>query len=135
VSIPAVTRCIADGELAAAFVSDGRPVGCVRVSRLDATTAELGLLAAARDATGSGVGRALVAFAEDAARDRGAVTMRLELLVPRDGVHPAKVRLHRWYSRRGYRVIGRADFAVGYPDTAPRLAVPCDLLTYSKPLG
>jgi GNAT superfamily N-acetyltransferase len=134
VSVASVGRLIERGELAAAY-DDGRPLGCVRIARIDAHTGELGLLAAAPEATGRGVGRALVGFAEETARGRGAGAMRLELLVPRDGVHPAKERLQAWYTRLGYRVTGRDDFAVAYPDAAPWLVVPCDLLTYSKPLG
>ena len=121
-------------EIAAAYAGD-RPVGCVRVTRPDAATGEFGLLAVARDATGRGAGRALVAFAEVAARADGARVMRLELLVPRDGTHPAKVRLHEWYSRLGYRVARRGDFAAAYPEAALWLAVPCDLVGYEKPLS
>ena len=47
---------VASGELAAAR-EDGRVVGCIRVTSLDAQTAELGLLAVAGERTGSGVGR------------------------------------------------------------------------------
>jgi GNAT superfamily N-acetyltransferase len=129
VTAEAITRCIERGELAAAY-ENGRVVGCVRV-----LPAELGLLAAAPDAGGRGVGRALVAFAEETARERGARVMRLELLVPRDGMHPAKERLHSWYSRLGYRVVGRGDFAAAHPDAGPWLAVACDELRYEKPLG
>jgi GNAT superfamily N-acetyltransferase len=134
VSAAAVARCVARGELAAAY-EDGRPVGCVRVSRVDAVTGELGLLATARGAIGRGVGRALVRFAEETARARGARVMRLELLVPRHAAHPAKAWLHEWYSRLGYRVIGREDFATAYAEVGPWLAVPCDLVSYEKALG
>jgi GNAT superfamily N-acetyltransferase len=134
ITAPELAECVARREFAAAFDED-RPVGCVRVTLPDAATGELGVLAVARDATGRGVGQALVDFAEAAARERGATVMRLELLVPRDGAHPAKVRLHAWYSRLGYRVVARGDFAAGYPEAALWLAVPCDLLAYAKPLG
>jgi GNAT superfamily N-acetyltransferase len=120
---------IARREIAAAW-DDDRPVGCVRT-----TTGEFGVLAVARDAAGRGVGQALVDFAEATGRERGATVMRLELLVPREGTHPAKVRLHAWYSRLGYRPVRRDDFAVGYPEAARWLAVPCDLVEYEKPLG
>jgi GNAT superfamily N-acetyltransferase len=120
---------IARREIAAACDGE-RPVGCVRT-----TPGEFGLLAVARDATGRGVGRALVDFAEAAARAGGAKVMRLELLVPREGTHPAKERLHAWYSRLGYRAVRRDDFAVAYPEAALWLAVPCDLVGYEKPLG
>ncbi len=129
VTATAIARCIARGELAAAH-ADARVVGCVRV-----LPGELGLLAVAPDATGRGVGGALVAFAEETARARGADAMRLELLVPRVGTHPAKERLHKWYTRLGYRVVGRAEFGSAYPEIAPRLGVPCDLVVYEKSLG
>jgi predicted N-acetyltransferase YhbS len=124
---------VAAGELAAAR-EDGRVVGCVRVTSLDRRTAELGLLAVAAERSGSGVGSALLAFAHDLARGRGHTAMRLTLLVPRDGSHPFKVRLDGWYRRQGYRVIGRADFAVTHPEPARLLLIPCDLLTFERPL-
>jgi GNAT superfamily N-acetyltransferase len=120
ISAEALREIAACGELAVAR-RDGAVVGCVRVS-----DGELGLLAVAPSAHGSGVGRALVAFAEE--RNRGAGSMRLELLVPRTGGHPFKHRLHAWYSRLGYRVVGRRDADFG------GLAVPCELLVYEKPL-
>jgi GNAT superfamily N-acetyltransferase len=137
------TRRIADadlralaaaGQLAAAR-EDGRVVGCVRVTSLDPRTAELGLLAAAGESVGSGVGRALMAFAHDLARERGHTAVRLTLLVPREGSHPFKVRLEDWYRRQGYRVLGRADFAATHPEPAALLAVACDLVTFERALG
>lgn len=125
---------IAAGELAAAR-ADGRVVGCVRVTSLDPRIAELGLLAVAGQRSGSGVGRALMAFAHDVARGRGHTTMRLTLLVPRNGSHPFKVRLDDWYRRQGYRVVGRADFAVTHPEPARLLLAPCDLVTFERALG
>ncbi|WP_051324706.1 GNAT family N-acetyltransferase [Candidatus Solirubrobacter pratensis] len=111
---------------------DGELAGSVRVRQLDAQTAELGILSAARD--GSGAGRELVARAEDWARGRGLTGMRLQLLVPREGTHPFKQRLHDWYRRLGYRVIGRRDFAEVLPEPATYLLAPCDLVDYEKAL-
>ena len=110
---------------------DGELAGCVRVHALDAGTGELGLLTAAR--VDSGVGRELIALAEAWARDNGHTRMRLQLLVPREGTHPFKQRLHGWYARLGYRVIGREDFAAAVPYADPT-AVPCDLVNYEKAL-
>lgn len=110
---------------------DGEIAGCVRVHALDAATAELGLLTAAR--AGSGVGGELIGLAEGWAKARGLARMRLQLLVPREGTHPFKLRLHRWYTRLGYRVIGREDFAVAVPHAAPTTE-PCDLVNYEKAL-
>jgi GNAT superfamily N-acetyltransferase len=125
---------VASGELAAAR-EDGRVVGCVRVSSLDPRTAELGLLAVAGERTGSGVGRALMAFAHDLAREGGHTAMRLTLLVPQEGSHPFKVRLDEWYRRQGYRTVGRADFAATHPEPAAFLVVACDLVSFERPLG
>ena len=124
----------AAGELAAAR-EDGRVVGCVRVTSLDPRTGELGLLAVAGERSGSGVGRALMAFAHDLARGRGHKAMRLTLLVPQEGSHPFKVRLDDWYRRQGYRVVGRADFATTHPEPARLLVAPCDLVTFERALG
>jgi GNAT superfamily N-acetyltransferase len=125
---------VAAGELAAAR-EDGRVAGCVRVTSLDPRTAELGLLAVAGERTGSGVGRALMAFAHDLARERGHTAMRLTLLVPKEGSHPFKVRLDAWYRRQGYRLVGRADFAASHAEPAAFLVVACDLVTFERPLG
>jgi hypothetical protein len=61
--------------------------------------------------------------------------MRLTLLVPRVGTHPFKARLHEWYTRLGYRVVGRRDFADYLPESAALLTTPCDLVEYEKPLA
>ena len=134
ISVDEVRALVAAGELAAAR-EDGRVVGCVRVTSLDAGTAELGLLAVAGERTGSGVGRALMDFAHDLARGRGHTAMRLTLLVPKEGSHPFKVRLDGWYRRQGYRIVGRADFAATHPEPARFLVVPCDLVTFERALG
>jgi GNAT superfamily N-acetyltransferase len=115
---------IAGGEIAVAYGS--RPLGCVRVRQVEPGVAELGLLAVDPDHQGAGVGRALVDFAERHARQLGATAMRLELLVPRDGAHPHKDRLDSWYSRRGYRPIGRRAVETS--------AVPCEFVVYERPL-
>jgi GNAT superfamily N-acetyltransferase len=111
---------------------DGELAGCVRVHALDAATGELGLLSAAR--RDSGVGSELVTLAEAWAHDRGLARMRLQLLVPRTGTHPFKERLDAWYSRLGYRVIARHDFADEWPEPARLLTAPCDLVVYEKAL-
>ena len=54
--------------------------------------------------------------------------MELELLIPRGAPHPKKVRLHGWYTRLGYRQIGRRDF------DEPGLLRPADLVVYRKNL-
>jgi GNAT superfamily N-acetyltransferase len=121
----AVERLVAAGEIAVAW-RDGRPVGCVRIRRLPDGAGMFGMLSVAPDAHGRGLGRALIAFAEAAFPD--AEEMELELLIPRGAPHPAKVRLHEWYSRLGYERVGRRDF------DEPLLAGPADLWVYRKRL-
>jgi predicted N-acetyltransferase YhbS len=124
---------VASGDLAAAR-EDGRVVGCVRVTSLDARTAELGLLSVAPERGGGGVGRALMDFAHDLARERGHTTMRLLLLVPREGAHTFKDRLEAWYTRQGYGVVGSQDFAEYAPEPARDLLVGCDVVAFERPL-
>jgi len=124
---------IANGEIAVAW-RDGTVAGCIRTFMRAPDRGEFGQLAVDPPAEGAGIGRALIEFAEAACRERGAGEMGLELLVPRDGTHPAKERLHAWYSRLGYRIAGREDFAAAYPEVAELLAVRCDLRSYRKRL-
>jgi GNAT superfamily N-acetyltransferase len=125
-----VAELVAAGELAAAY-RNGQLVGVVRVA---ADGAEFGLLAAAPEHRGAGVGRALVDFAEDRGRERGAPVMRLELLVPREFRHPGKQFLQAWYGRRGYHLVGTTSVAAAHPQFAALLATPCDVERYEKPL-
>jgi len=129
-----IAGLIRGGEMLVGTV-DGRVVGCARLRTLDPSTAELGFISAAPDAWGSGVGRRVVHAAEHLARSRGATTMRLELLVPRDGVHPVKERLRAWYERLGYEVVRRAPVEEIAAHVAPVLATPCEFLVFRKSLG
>jgi GNAT superfamily N-acetyltransferase len=121
------------GELAVARI-DGQPVGVVRLQRLDDGLGEFGMLVASPAHRGIGIGRRLVAFAEDWARGRHLSRMQLEVLVPRGWTHPAKEFLRVWYTRIGYRHVrtGRLDEA--YPALQPQLATPCDFTIYHKQL-
>jgi predicted N-acetyltransferase YhbS len=123
-ALESIEALIARGEVAVAR-DDGEVIGSVRVLRLDEQTAELGMLSVAPEAFGTGTGRTLLTFAEQACDTE---FMQLELLVPRGAPHPDKVRLHEWYSRLGYREISRRNF-----DEA-LLAGPADLVTYGKSL-
>jgi GNAT superfamily N-acetyltransferase len=112
----------------------GRIAGSVRVHDVADDASELGMLVAAPDQRGTGVGRALVAFAERHSRERGLRAIQLELLVPRGWRHPSKEFLKSWYGRRGYRLIHTGSIDDAYPHLAPLLATPCDLTVYEKPL-
>ena len=127
-----IDAAVRAGEMLVETV-DERVVGCVRVRALHDATWEIGLVSADPAAWGSGVGRDLVRAAEHRARSRGATTIRLTLLVPRESVHAAKERLRKWYTRLGYVVVGSVPFEDALPHAAPHLTAPCDLLLFTKP--
>jgi GNAT superfamily N-acetyltransferase len=121
------------GELSLARL-DGQLAGAVRMRRLDPGLAELGMLVASPEYRGIGIGGALVAFAEDWARQQGISRMQLELLAPRTWTHPVKEFLRGWYTRLGYRQIRTARLADAYPALQSRLATQCDFAIYHKNL-
>jgi GNAT superfamily N-acetyltransferase len=113
---------------------DGRIAGSVRIHDVADDASEFGMLVAAPERRGTGVGRALVDFAEGHSRERGLRAIQLELLVPRRWRHPNKEFLKAWYARRGYRLIRTGHIGGAHPHLAPLLATPCDLAVYEKPL-
>jgi GNAT superfamily N-acetyltransferase len=123
------------GEGMLAAIVDGRPVGCAYVRPLDPETADLGMVSVEPNRWGEGVGHELVRSAEELIRTRGATTVQLELLVPKEWVHPEKERLRAWYTRLGYRVTRSAPFDEIAPHLAPQLATPCEFLVFRKPLA
>jgi GNAT superfamily N-acetyltransferase len=130
----AVAEAIRGGGMLVASL-DGEVVGCAWVKRLDATTADVGLVSVVPERWGSGAGRALVAAAEELMRAGGVTTAQLDLLVPRDWVHPEKARLRAWYERLGYTVVRVAPFEeIGVHDVA-ELATPCRFLVFTKRLA
>ena len=127
-----IAASVRAGEMLVA-TADGRMVGCARVRALDETTAEVGLISVDPRSWGGGAGRALIDAAEDRARSRGAATMKLNLLVPRDGVHPNKQRLHAWYTRRGYTVYDRVPFETSSPTRRPTSPSPATSSSSASP--
>jgi GNAT superfamily N-acetyltransferase len=128
-----VGEMIAAAEIALAR-RGGQLVGSVRIRRLDRERGELGMLVADPAHRGRGIGRDLVAFAEETSRRRGLPMMQLELLVPRDWTHPVKQFLHAWYTRIGYRPVRSGSIDESYPHLALLLATPCDFVVYHKDL-
>jgi len=124
---------IAAGQIAVA-TRHGQIVGCVRVHDLSTEVSEFGMLVAAPEHRGTGVGRALLDFVEQLSRDRGMRDIRLELLVPREWQHPNKEFLKSLYGRSGYLIIRTGHVDDAYPHLAPLLATPCDLEIHEKPL-
>jgi GNAT superfamily N-acetyltransferase len=122
------------GELLVASRPGRGFVGVVRLRTLDAETAEFGMLAAAADQRGLGIGRALVREAEDRARSAGCRELQLELLVPRTGTHPSKAVLADWYSRAGYALVRTTTIEEIHPGHEHLLATPCAVEVRRKPL-
>ena len=128
-----LAELIGGGEIAVAR-RHGEIVGSVRIHDVAADTSEFGMLVAAPEHRNSGVGRALLDFAERESRERGLRAIELELLVPRTWSHPDKEFLKAWYGRRGYRLIGSRGIDEAHPHLAPLLATPCEVTVYEKPL-
>ena len=128
-----IAELIRQQELGTARIG-GELAGAIRVHALDGGTAEFGMLAADPARRGIGVGRALVAFAEAWAVDRGFARMQLELLVPTSWQHPSKQFLHEWYTRIGYREVKTGTLGEVYPELEPLLATRCDLVVFRKVL-
>jgi GNAT superfamily N-acetyltransferase len=129
-----IMEAIRSGGMLAA-TAEGRIVGCAYVHPLDAGTADLRLISTEPERWGSGVGRELVRSAEQLMRSRGMTTMQLELLVPKEWVHPDKDRLRDWYTHLGYRVVRSAPFEQIAAHLASQLATPCEFLVFRKPLA
>ncbi|HEY7044597.1 MAG TPA: GNAT family N-acetyltransferase [Nocardioidaceae bacterium] len=113
---------------------EGEIVGSVQIHDVSTDISEFGMLVADPDHRDTGVGRALVDYAEGRSRERGLRAIQLELLVPRTWRHPSKEFLKEWYGRRGYRLVGTTTIEHTHPHLAPLLATPCDLTIYEKPL-
>jgi GNAT superfamily N-acetyltransferase len=132
-TVSEVAELIRAGEIVVA-TRHGDIVGSVRVHDVGDDASEFGLLVAAPDQRGVGIGRALLDFAEARSRDRGLRAMQLELLVPRGWRHHSKEFLKALYGRRAYRIRRLARFEDAYPHLAPLLATSCDLEIHEKPL-
>ena len=128
-----IAAMIEAGHLVVARDGDA-VIGAMRLQRLPTGEGEFGMLVAHPAHRGAGIGRELIAYAEDWARSQGLRTMQLELLFPRGWTHPVKQFLHDWYQRLGYRVVRHGDLGEDYPDLIPRLATECDFLVFHKAL-
>jgi hypothetical protein len=60
--------------------------------------------------------------------------VQVELLVPRDWVHPEKDRLRAWYLRLGYSIVRYAPFEEVAAHAGSQLATPCEFLILRKSL-
>lgn len=105
----------APGQAIIAGEIGGRLAACVHVTDRGDGLAYLGMLTVDPAFQAGGVGRRLIAAAEDWARVRsGARRMEMTVIVQRE-------ELIAWYERRGYRRTGEAR---PFPVTDPRFGLP-----------
>lgn len=104
--------------------SEGALLGCVYVE-VHADDSYLGLLSVEPSQQKTGLGRRLVAAAEEFAREMGARRMDLTVVNLRTELPP-------YYARLGYKVIGEEPIP---EEMRPRVNQPCYFIRMSKPLG
>jgi GNAT superfamily N-acetyltransferase len=128
-----LAELIAARQIAVA-AREGHIIGSVHVHQVADDVGEFGMLVAAPDHRATGIGTALVDFAEQHGREHGLRAMQLELLVPRGWRHPSKEFLTSWYGRIGYRLIRTGSIDDAHPHLGPLLATPCDIQVHEKSL-
>tara|TARA_B100000508_G_scaffold91658_2_gene71442 strand:+ start:5638 stop:6171 length:534 start_codon:yes stop_codon:yes gene_type:complete len=106
---------IKDDEILVAFLDD-EIVGVIRVYEKEPGTWTFGLLGADFEHKGKGIGRALIAAAEEKAKSAGATEMSIEILRAKDIDTNFKVHLAKWYQRLGYEYTGKIDVMSVYPN-------------------
>jgi predicted GNAT family N-acyltransferase len=84
---------------------DDRLLGCCLLSRIDATTVRLRQMAVPNNMQGKGVGRALMIFAENIARDLGYKKL----------VMHARDTARGFYQKLGYSISGKEFLEVTIP--------------------
>ncbi|HEX9511321.1 MAG TPA: GNAT family N-acetyltransferase [Puia sp.] len=94
-----------DDVLMGAFEDDDRLLGCCLLTRMDPTTIRLRQMAVPNSMQGKGIGRALMIFAENIARDLGYKKLTM---------HARKTALG-FYQKLGYQVTGNEFQEVTIP--------------------
>lgn len=111
----ALLDMLADPDQRLLVVRDGdATTGCVAVTRKPDRRAYLGLLTVDPALQAAGLGRRLIAAAEDAARDDGADVMEMTVIANRR-------ELISYYERRGYTLTGERR---PFPLDDPRFGLP-----------
>ncbi|PWL24252.1 MAG: hypothetical protein DCO96_14725 [Fluviicola sp. XM-24bin1] len=110
---------IAKGELIGIWI-DEVPVGSIHTYPLNAETRAFGLFSVDFAYKGKGIGRKLIAAAEEKARNEGALFMELEILRLKNKELVVKKQLQEWYLRLGYEHISTTDFIDRKPNKAEK---------------
>ncbi|WP_040005939.1 GNAT family N-acetyltransferase [Fibrisoma limi] len=100
------------------YEADGQLIGCVyletKTDRSGASTLYLGMLTVSPDAQTGGIGKQLMAAAEQVAREQGCRSITMTVI-------PQRHELIAWYERRGYRATGETR---PFPMDDPRFGLP-----------
>jgi GNAT superfamily N-acetyltransferase len=125
VDLAGVRSLMDKGKFLLAETGDDQPaaVGCVYLE-LRGKRCYLGLLCVEPSLQGTGLGRRIMAAAEQYARAAGCVAIDLRIISPRAD------RLRPFYQRLGYRHAGEAPFPAEIPSK-----VPIHYVMMTKPLG
>ncbi len=115
VSRESLQKHIEDDEFLIAMIDD-EIVGGIRVYEKEPGCWTFGLLGAAFEHNGKGIGRALIGAAEDKVKSAGGTEMSIEILRAIDIDTDFKVHLAKWYQRLGYEYTGKIDVMSVYPD-------------------
>jgi GNAT superfamily N-acetyltransferase len=102
------------GVVLVAREDDGTPLGCGALRALGGSAAEVKRMYVVPEARGRGISKALLAALEDAARERGWTTLRLE-------TGPLQPEALGLYTSAGYRPIAAFGGYVGDPDAEASL--------------
>jgi len=132
-NVTEIARYIANRELIIAKIAH-EIVGAVHVYPIKLAICGFGMLVAAPDKKGIGIGATLMEGIENWAKTNGYNSIQLELLKPVDYKHPDKEFLNSWYNRLGYRFISKSLYADLYPRQAHLLKIPCNFEIYQKNL-
>lgn len=95
------------------YETEGHLLGCVYLEKKQ-DNLYLGMLTVAPDAQTGGIGKQLMAAAEQVARDRQCRSISMTVI-------PQRTELIAWYERRGYRATGETR---PFPMDDPRFGLP-----------
>ena len=132
-------------------------LGAIKITKRNDSTLEFGQLAVSKSSMKNGVGKQLIQYVENHARQEGFLKIMLEILYPAaefektldksesvDMIDPAiaawkkKALLHQIYSKMNYKRVNVGDMselALDHPKLVNSLAVPCKYVVYEKLLG
>jgi GNAT superfamily N-acetyltransferase len=111
------------------------PIGTVQIKKVSPSVSDVGILTVRSDARVSGLGRRLMAHAEEVAVKEGSGTVRLEMLVEKEtGVHDVKGYLRRWYGSLGYVAMGTVSVEEVVPQIKGNFEEGAEFLVMEKVL-